>query len=189
MSLVNDFLNTYKKLETVLRNSSEQYKVIDYEHLLPEDRERKLRLCRNIRNYLQHEYNGEQFVSPTQAMIDFMNQEMEIIKGKPIERREIVNIVEPISSDLSLSEVAKVLSSGNRIWYPVVDKYNRPRGFVDYDVYEYYVQVQRKPLSSRLKDILPAKITIPVVKTDKYKGYERAILISEDGSYRGILEN
>lgn len=188
MSLTDDFLNAYKKLETALRNSAREYRVLDYEQLIPEDRSNRLRLCRNVRNFLQHQYDGESFIQPTKAMLDFLNDELEIVNGKPVPERKPVNIVEPLLDTLTLGEIAKILSTGKRVWYPVVNSYNKPRGIIDYDLYEYYVQIQRKTLDSKLCDILPRKCIVPIVKSDKSKVYERAIIVNNEGKYAGIIE-
>lgn len=69
MNLQDQFLTEYKNFETILRDLNLDYKDIESE--VDSETSEKMRLCRNLRNYLSHN-SDKSFVSISKNMIDFL---------------------------------------------------------------------------------------------------------------------
>lgn len=77
MKTHDTFIAVYKELENVLT-----VPVRDYENLLADDTAQKLRLCRMIRNYIQHTGDYEKFIAIAPGMIQFLEETVNSIKLK-----------------------------------------------------------------------------------------------------------
>lgn len=74
------FLETYKKLENMIRKaypsidfSKENSPVTHLESSINVTDSEKLRICRNMRNFLQHNEKGSAFITVTDEQIKFLN--------------------------------------------------------------------------------------------------------------------
>lgn len=115
------FLATYKELESLIDQNYGQ-SVFEYESALDGVLSKKLQLCRNIRNYVQHNEDGFVFVSVSDGMLEFLKglctQERSYLSKndqmllKPFVKRKV--------SDSVLSG-AKLLISKDLQQIPVLD--------------------------------------------------------------------
>lgn len=78
MSSTEEFLNLYKEFESVLRDKRIDYR--DFESMLDDATENKLRVCRRLRNFLSHN-NNDGFVVISEKQIAFMKEIIENQKG------------------------------------------------------------------------------------------------------------
>lgn len=118
---MDDFLSTYKELESFVSQNHGQ-SVFEYESGLDSEIGKKLQLCRNMRNYVQHNKDGYQFVVVSEDMLAFL-------KGLCLQERSLLTttkdmIVKPFVkrklSDTVLSG-AKLLVSKKLECIPVLD--------------------------------------------------------------------
>lgn len=71
MKMHDKFIESYKELESIVRNRYESVRV--YEDTLPEDDSKKLQICRIVRNYIQHNADYETFISISNGMQSFLD--------------------------------------------------------------------------------------------------------------------
>ena len=70
--MVNEFLNEYKNLESAIRMLNSEASVFDYEKSLDSQTQEKLKVCRILRNHVQHNVGGDDFVCVTGEQIHFL---------------------------------------------------------------------------------------------------------------------
>ena len=120
------FLDTYKKLEGLLRDQNLQVK--DYEETLPEDKASKLRLCRNLRNFLSHETDGAKYVDicpNLQAFIEDLIWTLD--EGEMSIKRKIKPILKGCNLQTPLVDCIELLYKKNLLQtegIPIFDKEN-----------------------------------------------------------------
>lgn len=119
--ITTEFLEKYKELEGVLRDMHDGLRVLDYEQTLPGTEEEKLRLCRQIRNYIQHHDDGNTFISATQEMSYFIQGLIEKERGKEETAKDKLYRLSPLSVKDKLSEAVNRFSKTKRTWMPVTD--------------------------------------------------------------------
>ena len=71
MREIDTFLEEYKKLETAIRNETGST-VLDYENTMQQDLAEKIKVCRIMRNYAQHNADYVRFLAATADMCDFL---------------------------------------------------------------------------------------------------------------------
>jgi len=103
---LDKFLETYRKLESALREKGQQ--VRDYEETLPESEGCKLKLCRTFRNYLSHEKEGALYIEIAPKLQEFLEEELWKLDGAAI---PVKKKMKPLSKGLQLqSTVSDALS-------------------------------------------------------------------------------
>ena len=88
----DDFLKAYKEVENDLALFNKD--VLTYENTLVDSAEgNKLKLCRMIRNYLQHN-NDQNFVEPTKYMVLFLeNLHKKLVSNTNTNAKEMIKLV------------------------------------------------------------------------------------------------
>ena len=158
MTLQNtkQFLEDYKVLEGLVKEKK-GLTVLDYEQTLPPERQDKLRICRTNRNYLCHV--DSHFVEPTEEMIKFIRQEIEILSDKhiPVSKKAYKTC---FTEKTKISEAAKFLKSKgikeNRK-IPVFDTSYKPYALVGmFEVFDIiaYLADDKYSKTSKLTDII-----------------------------------
>ena len=74
MKMHDKFIETYKELESAVRNEFENVRA--YEESLPDEDAKKLQICRIIRNYIQHNADYEKFISISPDMQSFLESQV-----------------------------------------------------------------------------------------------------------------
>ena len=69
--MCEEFLNEYKILEHNVKDLSGQ-NIFEYENTLSTDDREKLKVCRILRNYLQHHNDSDDFISINKGMVDYI---------------------------------------------------------------------------------------------------------------------
>lgn len=120
MTLTEQFLENYKSLEALLRGIyGSSMTVLNYEDqsLEPE----KLRICRLVRNFLQHTPDGVKFLVPTEAMCRFLRQESVQIAAKSEKAKDLAYRQQPVKLSNTPRQAGRLLLKSERDWLPVVD--------------------------------------------------------------------
>lgn len=120
MTLTEQFLENYKSLEALLRGVyGSSMTVLNYEDQSSEPE--KLRICRLVRNFLQHTPDGVKFLVPTEAMCRFLRQESVRIAANAEKAKELSYRQTPVKLGHTLRQAGRLLLKSERDWLPVVD--------------------------------------------------------------------
>ena len=123
MTLTEQFLESYKSLESLLRGVyGSGMTVLNYEEQSSEPE--KLRICRLIRNFLQHTPDGAAFLNPTDAMCRFLRQESVRIAANAEKVKELSYRQTPVKLGHTLWQAGKLFLKSDREWLPVIDDKN-----------------------------------------------------------------
>lgn len=123
MTLTEQFLESYKSLESLLRGVyGSGMTVLNYEEQSSEPE--KLRICRLIRNFLQHMPDSAAFLTPTDAMCRFLRQESVRIAANAEKAKELSYRQTPVKLGHTLRQAGKLFLKSDREWLPVIDDKN-----------------------------------------------------------------
>ena len=135
------FLEKYKKLEAAIAEASmipgvkgSPGSVYELEDMLEnEENKNRLRVCRIMRNYMQH--NAPEFVAITDGQLDFLDRMTETVTGrKRLVKDNMKRIQKPLTINDSIQTGLEYLAKRSRDWMPVVDKDGYVQGIVTYKV-------------------------------------------------------
>lgn len=114
------FLSVYKELETELRDNNTT--VLDYEPTLPPDEADKLKITRQMRNYIQHHSDGETFLSISPSMLKFIQNEVAKVKTMKDKVKDRVKRLKACIETDKLEDVCKWMSKNKKDYAPITDK-------------------------------------------------------------------
>ena len=188
------FLEKYKELEGILRNS-DSISILQYEETLsPTDME-KLRICRQIRNYVQHHDDGYTFLSATETMCDFLDYLIQSENAKRGIVKDKLYRLAPLSYDDTLASGLERYANAKREWMPVVDGDGIYLGVLPLLQFVQIYNVSRS--NAKLKSILTDKIFVKflqqyqtVEKDEPLEGLagKDLIVIGKGKKYLGIVK-
>lgn len=119
-SLTDEFLETYKTLEGLVRSVLNMESILVYESTLTSDDMDRMRLCRQTRNYIQHNADGMVFVQPTQAMLSFLRGKCVSIRASQKTVKDMLYRLQALSVDDTLGMACKRFAKTKRQWLPVI---------------------------------------------------------------------
>ncbi len=186
-----EYLEKYKKLEGLLKQSQGfPNSIFELETSYNNSKEgEKLKLCRLVRNYLQH--NVDVFIEPTSEMIDFLDEEIFKLESKFLRVKDQYTRAKAISEDLTFKEAILLLNTKN--FLPVVSKDNLVIGIFDDTVIR--KSIKNNKLNNKIKtnkDLLAGVLPF-VSMNDNIKDIQRGSYIvtlngNKSEKYKGILE-
>lgn len=133
-NLTETFLEQYKALEQTLRHLyGNNMSVLNYEELLHPSDSNKLRVCRIIRNFLQHNPDAQDFVYPTQNMISQLLKTANHAIVENQTAKENVYKLTPLKNNSTLKQACKLITKTGRTWLPVVNQNGTFLGVLYYD--------------------------------------------------------
>lgn len=209
---INDFLTVYKKLENALFDIDVQNlkKVswLDADNFDDEDInvfwlenhakdgsiQNKLRLCRMIRNYAQHNEDYKSFLAMQSDMILFINKVLKDLGCIDKTAGQLCKKVQALSEKSILSDCCTALINKKTDWLPVVDsKSNKCLGIVTNNHILSWIS-DGATLKTKLSSLLSVKNekAMTLVQDDvKYNSIPNAdyIVIIKDDIYKGIIIN
>ena len=186
-----EYLEKYKKLEELLRQSQESPdSIFELETNYNNSKEaEKLKLCRLVRNYLQH--NTDDFIEPSEEMVKFLDSEINVIESKFLRVKDQYTRAKAISEDLTFKEAILLLNTKN--FLPVVNKDNLVIGtFNDIVIRK---SIKNNKLNNKIKtnkDLLSGVLPF-VSMNDNIKDLQSGSYIvtlngNKSEKYKGILE-
>lgn len=119
--ITQNFLEKYKELEGILR-SSDTPSVLQYEETLNTNDTESLRICRQIRNYMQHHENGTQFLTATTAMVNFIHDLIQSENSKNGIAKDRLYRLPAIKPDDTIEDAFGKFLKYEREWLPVTGK-------------------------------------------------------------------
>ena len=186
-----EYLEKYKKLEELLKQSQENPdSIFELETSYNNSKEgEKLKLCRLVRNYLQH--NTDVFIEPTEEMIKFLDSEIFEIGSKFLRVKDQYTRAKAISEDLTFKEAILLLNTKN--FLPVVNKDNLVIGTFNDAVIR--KSIKNNKLNNKIKtnkDLLDGVLPF-VSMNDSIKDIQSGSYIvtlngNKSEKYKGILE-
>lgn len=186
-----EYLEKYKKLEELLKQSQDcPDSIFELESEYNNSKEaEKLKLCRLVRNYLQH--NTDAFIEPTEAMIKFLDDEIFALESKFLKVKDQYTRAKAISEDLTFKEAILLLNTKN--FLPVVNKDNLVIGTFNDNVIR--KSIKNNKLNNKIKtnkDLLAGVLPFISVN-DNFKDIQSgSYIVTLSGNkfekYKGILE-
>lgn len=126
MSSENErFLEQYKRLESVIRDTGTAGSVLEYEQSLDQTADTdldKLKITRQIRNYLQHHPDSGNFITVTPQMTKFTTALADKIDTKLKKVKDIMIRQKAITLDATIKDAITALSKSKTGFLAVTDK-------------------------------------------------------------------
>lgn len=181
------FIESYKIFENILREKK-HCSVYEYENNLSQPDLDKLRICRQIRNYIQHHEDGEEFLSCTELMCTFI-ENMTTVCSEEFSGR--IQKMQPITMDSRLNEIEKTLLKTKNSWMPVVDG-QRYVGIIALSKL-IFLTAHNNPNTKLSSAIGSGGLTdenISVITKSYAEDFEgqNAVVINDSGHYVGIIK-
>ena len=199
--LVSDFLEKYKSLELMLRVSmGSDMTVLKYEDTLTGDAGDKMRICRVVRNFLQHNPNASGFIQPTQVMVTFIEKEILRVAAQAEKAKDLVYKIPVIKESMTLREAVKVFvkAKGQYAWLPVVDSKGLVLGVVTESRLLQAVSVAADLDKGTIEYLIPksdlvkSSAGVPRVEVtdslDKYAKASQDVIVVRNGKYSGVIQ-
>lgn len=186
-----EYLDKYKKLEELLRQSQESPdSIFELETNYNNSKEaEKLKLCRLVRNYLQH--NTDDFIEPSEEMIKFLDSEVNAIESKFLRVKDQYTRAKAISEDLTFKEAILLLNTKN--FLPVVNKDNLVIGTFNDTVIR--KSIKNNKLNNKIKtnkDLLSGVLPFVSINDNIKDIQSGSYIVTLNGNksekYKGILE-
>lgn len=182
MSLTNNFLESFKALETELR-LYENKTVLDYENELVGTAQEKLKCCRIMRNYMSH--NDVTFLAASSEQCKFLNDCVREIRKKAHTVKDELKKVKVLKPTANIKEIVQSVHKFN---YSVV-KFKQGYYIVDSDILISNLAKNNKKIEMPKK--LP-KVKF-VAKTVRFQQLSPDVYIvtsdgTANGQYLGIVE-
>lgn len=184
------FMELYKKFEVLLREANQT--ILNYEDSLSQNERDKLRICRQIRNYIFHHDEAENFITCSEAMCQFIANLIK--KESDDSHHKRILTLKPICIEDRLSDIKIYFSKSNRNWLPVVDNNGRCLGSIELFqfLHIYARQNPNKKLTSVTDSSTFTNSTVSVLyenssDIDNFEGSD-ALVIGDAQEYIGILK-
>ena len=120
MTITAQYLEQYKSLEAVLRGIlGPDMTVLRYEDQSSDPE--KLRMCRLVRNFLQHTPDAAGFIVPTEEMRRFLKQEAVRVAAQSEKAKDLSYRPAPVKLSHTWQYAFRLFTKSGADWLPVVD--------------------------------------------------------------------
>lgn len=196
MREIDTFLEEYKKLETAIRNETGST-VLDYENTMQQDLAEKIKVCRIMRNYAQHNADYVRFLAATADMCDFLRDMTKDVEKDRLRAGDKCKKLQVLTLKMSLKDIVQAFAKTKSAWLCIVDQDNIP-----YGIYTREMLVAGLSAAGRLTSSLSAVydeksskkalkqvfIVQKETKLDAYKPGDKLLVCNEKtGKYEGII--
>lgn len=158
LTLINKFLDEYKNLESAIRLINSEASVFDYEKTLDSKTQEKLKVCRILRNHVQHNVGGDEFVCVTEEQIHFLKSLTSGILIRFSSSADLTDKTKTVKLSDTLLQASRKFSEQNEL--PLLDKAKLVGCISAQQVLNLISKT--KELNSKLEDIIK--------KLDEYQG-------------------
>lgn len=158
LTLINKFLDEYKNLESAIRLINSEASVFDYEKTLDSKTQEKLKVCRILRNHVQHNVGGDEFVCVTEEQIHFLKSLTSGILIRFSSSADLTDKTKTVKLSDTLLQASRKFSEQNEL--PLLDK-TKLVGCISAQQVLNLIS-KTKELNSKLEDIIK--------KLDEYQG-------------------
>lgn len=141
----------------------------------------KLKVCRIVRNYIQH--NDVNFVEPSKEMIDFIANLSDYVRSLEMSADDVLKKLTPLTLSDTITDAAKKLSRNKLM--PVVDKRKICIGIVTDETIRAAVSKGTRP-SSKLSNIESLIKSATIISKDiPVKNITENSVVTKDGTKNG----
>lgn len=203
MNETEKFLNEFRRLEKVLKETKTADSVPDYENSLQtsvDDIYDKLKMCRITRNFLSHHANGSKFIMPTTEMTKFIKELSDKLESQIQHIKDVMTRQKTVTMDTSIKDVLTALSRSKFGWLAITDKEGRLIGIIDKPSMTDLL-AKKQSLTGKLSSILNESDIKKILKScytgitspddraeDIYKNDFDRIVVCRNGIYKGIVK-
>lgn len=191
------FLNQYKSLELFLRLCfGNDMTILRYEEQLEAGEADKLRLCRNVRNFMQHNPDAAGFVAPTASMLAFLEKLTAGLAVQQEKAADCVYVAPVVKLSGTMRDAAKVLTKSGADWAPVLDKKGCPVAILTRDRllelmagtahWEDTLETLYKPAVMK-QSMVSVSVAADLSEVGSLMGRGRDIIVMRSGKYSGIV--
>ena len=183
---VAKFIQQYNNFEKIISDSDtvQARTVLEFEESLTlKDAEanQKLKVCRIVRNYIQH--NDVNFVEPSKEMIDFIANLSDYVRSLEMSANDVLKKLTPLTLSDTITAAAKKLSKNKLM--PVVDKKKVCIGIVTDETIRAAVSKGTRP-SSKLSNIESLIKSAAIISKDiPVKNITENSVVTKDGTKNG----
>ena len=183
---VAKFIQQYNDFEKIISasNAVQARTVLEFEESLTlKDAEanQKLKVCRIVRNYIQH--NDVNFVEPSKEMIDFIANLSDYVRSLEMSANDVLKKLTPLTLSDTITDAAKKLSRNKLM--PVVDKRKICIGIVTDETIRVAVSKGTRP-SSKLSNIESLIKSATIISKDiPVKNITENSVVTKDGTKNG----
>lgn len=183
---VAKFIQQYNDFEKIISasNAVQARTVLEFEESLTlKDAEanQKLKVCRIVRNYIQH--NDVNFVEPSKEMIDFIANLSDYVRSLEMSANDVLKKLTPLTLSDTITDAAKKLSRNKLM--PVVDKRKICIGIVTDETIRAAVSKGTR-LSSKLSSIESLIKPAAIISKDiPVKNITENSVVTKDGTKNG----
>ena len=183
---VAKFIQQYNDFEKIISasNAVQARTVLEFEESLTlKDAEanQKLKVCRIVRNYIQH--NDVNFVEPSKEMIDFIANLSDYVRSLEMSADDVLKKLTPLTLSDTITDAAKKLSRNKLM--PVVDKRKVCIGIVTDETIRAAVSKGTRP-SSKLSNIESLIKSATIISKDiPVKNITENSVVTKDGTKNG----
>ena len=134
------YLEMYRRFESVLKSQGLYFTVKDYEDSLENDKakQNKIRMCRMIRNYLEHE--NQTFLEATDEMISFLEKEIiEMDEQEVPVKKKMISLKNSHKEGDLIVVVADNMLKKKYSMVPIFDSADYAKGVLTYEAIVKYV--------------------------------------------------
>ena len=181
MREIDTFLEEYKKLETAIRNETGST-VLDYENTMQQDLAEKIKVCRIMRNYAQHNADYVRFLAATADMCDFLRNMTKDVEKDRLRAGDKCKKLQALTLKMSLKDIVQ-----DNLPYGIYTREMLVAGLATAgrltsslsSVYD------EKASKKALKQVFIVK---KETKLDEYKPWDKLLVCNEKtGKYEGII--
>lgn len=195
MTITAQFLEQYKSLEAVLRSIlSPDMTVLRYEDQSSDPE--KLRMCRLVRNFLQHTPDAAGFIVPTEEMRRFLKQETARVAAQAEKAKDLSYRPAPIKLSHTWQQAFRLFVKAGADWLPVVDDKSQLVGVLTKDALFLALSSGKDISATPVQNCYPTKgwkktmdeyvvcdceDILPSVPLDK-------VILVRSGKYSGVID-
>ena len=194
---MDKFLSEYKDLEKVLRDKENSLSIFDYEKSLTDSEEiEKIKVCRIIRNYVQHNKDGNKFLAATKEMTAFI----EGLKNRELAKEQQIRDITKTVPALELKDNILVFfeKRKNLDWVPIIDTAAKKQvvGILDIDKIAQLLKTKENS-KKKIKDLLTENYltsSLKNVNIQERSDYvrdvdlEKRTIVLNNGKFSGVVE-
>ncbi|MBR0417884.1 MAG: hypothetical protein IJI66_01800 [Erysipelotrichaceae bacterium] len=193
--MYENFLNEYKTLELNVKDLV-GLNVFEYENTLVTDDREKLKLCRIIRNYLQHHVDSDEFISISKGMVDFLHDLNIEFEKEHKHVTDRMKKIKAVGKDSTLQEAALLLTKHEYI--PILDEAKKVIAVLDKNMLTEFISSGNRP-TSKIRSLIRSYDRMfeksvtgycfarPEERLALYNKKDRIIIVDAKDIYKGIV--
>ena len=190
--MAENFLELYKEFEEAVYAAKHQT-VLEYEGEVEKEKGERVRILRQVRNFLQHHADAKRFVTAGPDGNAFMKKETLELKKLCVTAGKLAKKVPPIGPKTTGREVLEMMSKYDLHWYPVVNEEKELIGMISYrDCFRFTIAMKNigslflRAAAGAIVDAADCTVRSDRLCKGKAEDLE-PIVVNEKGKYVGVI--